>query len=145
MSYIGSTFKVAATTPATFDETGYESLSLTEVGEVISHTAIGDTYGDQSVTLLKTGRTKHSNGAADGGTVTIMIDGEDFTDAGLAILETAEGTNTQHTFAFETPNQTRYSTGIVQGIRTMGADADTRAGIEVIIAINSKQLRVAAA
>lgn len=45
----------------------------------------------------------------------------------------------------ETPNQSRYSTGTVQGIRTMGADTDTRAGIEVTIAINTEQLRVAAA
>lgn len=145
MSYIGSTFSCLASTPATEDQSGYEALSLTEVGNVVSHSPIGDVYEDQAVTLLKTGRTKHSNGAADGGTITVTIDGEDFTDAGMVILEAGEGTNTAHTFAFATNDQTYYMQGIVQGIRTLEATSSQRAGLEVTLAINTGLTRVAAA
>lgn len=143
MSYIGSTFSLVAGAPATEDQAGYEALTFVEVGKVVSMSPVGDTYEDQSQTLLKTGRTKHSNGAADGGEVTIMIDGEDFTDAGVVLLEAAEGTNTNQSFHFASTAQDRYSQGIVRGIRTLSMDASTRSGFEVTIALNNAITRVA--
>jgi len=146
MSYIGTTFSLVAETPTTEDQSGYEALTTpTEVGRVVSVSAIGDTYEDLSETLLKIGRTVHNNGAADGGEVTITIDGEDFTDAGLSELETAEGTNTNYTFVYATTKQTYYCQGIVKGVRTRDMETSTKAGLVVTLHHNTGITRVAAA
>lgn len=143
MSYIGETVSCVASTPAADDESGFEALSYTELGKVISRSEIGDSHTDQSATLLKTGRTKHDNGAKDGGEINVMIDGEDFTDAGLAIIEGKNGTSDEVSFEFAGPAQTRYVYGVVRNLRTMTGDANTKAGIQFTIAVNSATIRVA--
>jgi hypothetical protein len=144
MSFIGETISCASGTPATEDETGYEALSMDEIGNIISRGELGDTHEDQSATLLKTGRTKHDNGAKDGGVVAFEIDGEDFTDAGLAILDTANGTSTEVSFKSAGPNQVRYFYGVVRNLKVKQADGSTKAGVMFEVAINSGITRVAA-
>lgn len=145
MSYIGTTVSVAQSAAVTEDAASYGAVAVTEIGRIVSHTALGDSYQDQAQTLLKTGRTVHDNGAADGGEVTLTVDGEDFDDAGVAILEAAEGTNQNHVFKFAGPKQTRYLQGIIRGIRTLNADASTKSGLEIIVGVNTGIVRVASA
>lgn len=145
MSYISTIVSVSAGTPATEDQTGYEAKSYGELGRVVSHSEVGDTHTDQSVALLKTGRTSHGNGTVDGGEITLTIDGEDFTDAGLAIIEAKNGTQDEVSFKFEGPNQTRYVYGIIRNLRTMTGDTQTKAGMTFVLAVNSGVTRVAAA
>ena len=145
MSYIGGTLSVVsgATTPE--DASTYGAKSYTEIGNVISAGEIGDTHEDLAATLLKTGRTKHSNGAKDGGEVNVMIDGEDFTDAGMVIIEAANGTSTEHSFELAGPTQTWYFYGLVRNLRTLEQDANTKSGIQFTIAVNSATVRTATA
>lgn len=145
MSYIGGTLSVVSGATSPEDASTYQAKSFTEIGNVISASEIGDTHEDLSAALLKTGRTKHSNGAKDGGEINIMIDGEDFTDAGLAIIEAANGGNTEHSFELAGPTQTWYFYGLVRGLRTMAQDASTKSGIQFTIAVNSATVRVASA
>lgn len=144
MSYIGTEISVVAQKPAAEDQSGYESLSTTVIGKVVSSSEMGDQHQDQSSTLLKDGRTKHANGAADGGDINVTIDGEDYTDAGLAIIEEANGTNVEHSFKFEGPEQTRYVYGVVRNLRTNTFDTQTKSGLTFTISVNSGITRVAA-
>lgn len=145
MSFIGETISVVSGTPATEDVSGYEALSMDELGNVISRGELGDTHEDQAATLLKTGRTDHDNGAKDGGIVAFEIDGEDFTDAGLAIIDAANGTSTNVSFKSAGPNQTRYFYGVVRNLKAKEGTASTKAGIMFEVAVNSGITRVAAA
>jgi hypothetical protein len=145
MSFIGETTYLASGTPATEDETGYEAMSMDELGSVISRGELGDTHEDQSATLIKTGRTDHDNGAKDGGVVAFEIDGEDFNDAGLALVEAGNGTSTNYSFKVAGPNQVRYFYGVIRNLKVKQGDASTKAGVMFEVAINSGITRVAAA
>lgn len=82
---IGSTISIVASVPASEDQSGYEALSFTEVGKVLSVPELGDDSESGTVTLLKTGRTQHYNGAKIVPPFTIPYV-YDLTDAGQVII-----------------------------------------------------------
>ena len=143
MSYIGTVCSLVAGAPATEDQAGYEALSLVTIARVLSVSEIGDSHEDQSASLLATGRVEHNNGAADGGEINVVLDGEDFTDAGLALLLAANGGNTSHSFGFKGPAQDRYIQGIVRNLKTSSMDTSTKASISFTIAVNTAVTLVA--
>ena len=94
---LGTVFKVSAAKPASHDQTGYDALTWTAVGGVVSLPERGDAVEDVSEPTLTDGRVEHFNGVKDGGVLSIpikYIEG----DAGLAILKAGAGTNTVHSF-----------------------------------------------
>ena len=86
---IGTTLAVSATGPATDDAAGYGALTFTEVGSVESIGERGDTHEDITFTDLKTGRTGHVKGAADGGSFTVTCHTEDYANTGQDMVRTA--------------------------------------------------------
>lgn len=147
MSYIGTTIKAVAAVPASFDQAGITGLTgLKELGKVLSvGGGIGDDHADNSATYLKDGRVNHQNGAADGGTKTFTVDGEDFDDEGLAIIASANGTNTAVTVVFEGPKHTRALVGVIANLKTPEINPDQRASITFDLRVNSAEIRYAAA
>lgn len=66
ISFIGGTLGVVVGVPATEDASGFGALTYVTVGDVTVGPETGDESEDLSVTTLA-GRTKHANGAKDGG------------------------------------------------------------------------------
>ena len=74
ITYIGSCLGISAGAPATETPQGYQAKSFVDIGNLISIDAIGDTAEDVSYNLLKGGRTKHVNGVADVGSVSVSVE-----------------------------------------------------------------------
>ena len=133
ISFIGTTLSVIAATPSTEDQSGYEALSWTEVGRVISIGELGDTSEDIAFDLLKPGRRSHVNGVKDLGEIPVTIDYQR-TDAGLTILEAAANGNTTHSFRVtDTDGDDYYFQGLVANLRDLERTANQYKGMTFII------------
>lgn len=82
----GTIMSVAAAQPATFDQVGYEALSFTEVGEVLSIAEYGATTQVVTHEPLKTGVTEKFKGFINYGQASAQL-AYDSSDAGQAILK----------------------------------------------------------
>lgn len=91
ISYIGATVAVVAAAPATEDAAGFGALSYTAVGLMVSFGETGDEAEDIEIPLLS-GRTKHVNGARNGGSREFAYQYES-ADAGQNILRTNSNNN----------------------------------------------------
>lgn len=138
ISYIGATFAIVAATPATYDSAGYAALTWTaSVGEVVSWGPTGDVHEDIAVTEVSTGRTKHINGAKDGGAIDFTIKYA-VSDAGQVIMRTNNGTNTAVSVRITDPDgKIEYSTGIIANLRQMERTAGQYKGFTGQYRVNS--------
>lgn len=85
MTSTETTLRIAAATPATFDEVGYAALSFTEVKEVTTIPAYGATRQVVTHEPLATGVTEKYGGFINYGSV--AVEGAyDSADAGQALL-----------------------------------------------------------
>lgn len=143
-SYVGSTLSVVASTPAAEDQSGYEALSYTEVGKVISIGEIGDTSEDINFDLLKPGRRSHVNGVKDLGEISVVIE-LDNTDAGLTIIQAANNSNTTHSFVVtDSDGEDVYFQGLVANLRDSERTANTYKGASFVIRGQTGVTRVTA-
>lgn len=81
----GMKYYVSAALPATEDKAGYDALTWTEVGEIVSIGEYGGTQEQVNHTPLATGLVEKYKGATDNGNITLEM-GRDATDAGQALL-----------------------------------------------------------
>lgn len=133
ISYIGSTLSAVASTPATEDASGYGALSLTEIGLIVDIGAVGDTSEDITINLLKTGRTKHVNGAKDLGEIAVTVE-FDKDDTGQDLIRTASNGNTTHSFGItDTDGVTEYFQGVVANYQTSERNASAYKGATFVI------------
>lgn len=133
ITYIGSTLGIVASTPSTEDQSGYEALSFTTVGQVISIGELGDTSEDVTFDLLATGRRSHVSGVKDLGEIPVAIE---YTrdDAGLTILEAANNGNTTHSFRVtDTDGDDYYFQGLVANMRDNERTASGFKGLTFVI------------
>jgi len=129
ISFIGSTLGLVASTPATEDESGYGALTTVVVGKVVSISELGDTSEDITWTLLAEGRVNHLNGGKDLGNISVVVE-YDRSDAGLALLEAGNNTNTNHSFLItDTDGDKYYFQGIIADLITSARDASTYKGM----------------
>lgn len=143
ISYIGAAFAIVAASPATFDGTGYAALSWTAaIGEVVSWGPTGDSHEDITVTEVTTGRTKHINGARDGGAIDCTVKFEN-ANPGQVILRAQNGTNTQVSVRITDPDgRVEYSTGIIANVRQMERAAGSYKGFTFQYRVNSVTVTV---
>jgi hypothetical protein len=81
----GMTISIAAATPATNDKAGYDALTFTVIGEVISIGEYGATQEEVTHTPLTSGIVQKFKGATNNGSLSIEM-GHDLSDAGQALL-----------------------------------------------------------
>jgi hypothetical protein len=142
ISFIGSTLACVASTPASEDQSGYEALSYTAIGNVVSIGEHGDTSEDVSFTLLQTGRVKHINGAKDGGEISVTID-YSRADAGLTLLEASNNSNTTHSFRItDSDGDDWYFQGVIANLRVMERTASQYKGLTFVIRVQSAEVKV---
>lgn len=139
-SYIGAVIAVSASTPATFDGSGFAALSYTTVGKIVAWGAVGDTSASIDVPLLS-GRIVHINGALDGGSIawTVAYD----TDSGQTILKNNSNGTTRLSFKITDPDgQVSYNWGLVADVQDQERNNSNYKGLTGVARINSATVRV---
>lgn len=143
-SFIGATISVAADTPAAEDQSGYEALSFTEIGKIVSISDLGDSHEDISSAILKTGRMEHANGVADGGELNVVHEYSSG-DSGITIIEAGNGTNTNHSFQIVDPDGDEvFFQGIIANLKERERTASNKKGGSFDVRINTGLTRVRA-
>ena len=133
ISFIGSTLKVVASTPAAEDASSYGALSMITVGKVISIGEIGDTNEDIAFDRLADGRRVHVNGTKDMGDIPVVLD-YDRDDAGLTIIEAGEGSNTTHSFLItDSDGDQYYFQGLIANFKSPAREANAYKSVNFVI------------
>lgn len=144
MTSAGSTIGIVDEIPATMDDTGFEALTLVNIGEVESISAFGTEYNPVTFTALDNRRVRKFKGSYDPGTIslTVAIDGD---DAGQIAAEAALDVDNDVSFGVTTQDGTkRYFTGKVMSFTTNVSSVDNITMADISIGINSDIVKVAA-
>jgi hypothetical protein len=106
-SSAGSTIKISAGTPATFNSAGYAALTLTTIGEVVDGGEFGREYNLITHNPLATRGTTKLKGSFDEGSITLQL-GLDTDDAGQILAKSASLSDADYSFEVATQNGDKY-------------------------------------
>lgn len=97
----GTTLGVSASSPATFNEAGYEALTFTPVGEITDLGEFGREYALVTHNPLGSRGTVKFKGSFNEGQISLQL-GLDTEDAGQVLLKAAAKSDNNYSFAVET-------------------------------------------
>lgn len=124
-SPIGTTISIVASSPATFNQAGYEALTFVEIDGVLSIGEMGDRSERISADTLKDGRRVYANGILDGVPVAVSML-PDGSDAGQVIVNANNNGATLCSIAVEKPNGDMvYMTGYVADLMDSAIEPNT--------------------
>lgn len=103
----GTTFKISAGTPATYDGTGYAALTYTTVGEVTDLGEFGREYALVTHQPVGSRGTQKFKGSFNEGTITLQL-GLDTDDAGQVLCKTASMSDADYSILVTTQNGDKY-------------------------------------
>jgi len=103
----GTTLKVLAAAPATFDPTGYNALVMTLVGEVTDLGEFGREYALVTFSPVGSRGIQKKKGSFNQGTMTIGL-GLDTDDAGQILLKAASQADADYSFLVTTQQGDKY-------------------------------------
>jgi hypothetical protein len=103
----GSTLKISASQPATYDVTGYDALTPTLIGEVTDLGEFGRVYNLVTHNPLDTRATVKKKGSYNEGAMELKL-ALDSDDAGQVILLAASESDDDHSFELELQNGDRF-------------------------------------
>lgn len=106
-SSAGSTIKISAGTPATYDAAGYGALTLTTIGEVTDLGEFGREYALVTHNPLGTRGTTKLKGSFNEGSISMQL-GLDTDDAGQILAKTASLSDADYSFEIATQNGDKY-------------------------------------
>lgn len=135
----GTTLGISATLPATFDATGFNALTHTLIGEIVSIDGdIGRVYNSVTHNPLATRATVKKKGSYNSGSVTIQL-AIDNDDAGQVLAQAALLSDNNYSFKLTLQNgDIVYFEGMVMSfpLNAGGVDAITSGTITVEITAN---------
>lgn len=103
----GSTFKVCASAPATFNAAGYAALTFTTVGEVTDFGEFGRRYNLVTHNPVATRSTVKKKGSYNEGAITLQL-ALDTDDAGQILMKAAAASDNDYYFEVATQNGDKY-------------------------------------
>lgn len=106
-SSAGTTIKIGASAPATFDTVGYAALSLTTIGEVTDLGEFGREFALISHNPIGSRGTVKLKGSFNEGTISVQM-GLDTDDAGQILAKAASLSDADYSFAITTQNGDKY-------------------------------------
>ena len=135
----GSTIKVSAGVPATFDAAGYAALTYTPVGEVTNMGEFGRVYALVTHQPISSRGTQKKKGSYNEGTMALQM-GLDTDDAGQILMKAAR--NSDAAYAFKITDQkgdVYYFQGLVMDFKVGlgGVDQITAATSNIEITTSS--------
>lgn len=99
----GTTIGISASTPATFDEAGYEALTFTNIGNIEDGGEHGRVYQEVTFNPIDTRGTKKYKGSFNEGTKTLSI-AYNSDDAGMVLLKQALNSDSDYSFEVAYPD-----------------------------------------
>lgn len=139
-TYTGTVVEASAGRPATTDLAGFAAKTYTKVNHLLDWAEMGDTSQDVTETTLD-GRTWHTNGPLDGGTIAFTFL-EDGADAGQTILLTANNGSAEVSVKVtDADGKVSYCFGRVANIRDRARSAPTKKGKTGEFRVNSATIR----
>lgn len=106
-SSAGTTLKIGAAQPATYDATGYNALTLTAVGEVTDLGEFGREFNLIIHNPLGNRGTVKLKGSFNEGSISVQL-GLDTDDAGQILAKTASLSDANYSFLITTQNGDKY-------------------------------------
>lgn len=103
----GTTLRITASQPATFDATGYNALSTTLVGEVTDLGEFGREYALVTHNPVGNRSTQKFKGSFNGGTMSVTL-ALDTDDAGQVICKAAALSDNNYSILVTTQNGDKY-------------------------------------
>lgn len=103
----GSTLKLSAGVPATFNAAGYNALSYTTVGEVTDLGEFGREFALVTHNAIDTRSTQKFKGSFNEGSLTVQL-GLDTDDAGQILAKTASLSDSLYSVLITTQNLDKY-------------------------------------
>jgi hypothetical protein len=103
----GTTFKVSAANPATFNAAGYAALAWTTVGEITDLGEFGREYNLVTHNPIDNRGTVKKKGSFNEGQITLQL-GLDTDDAGQVILKAALLSDNDYSILITTQNGDKY-------------------------------------
>lgn len=138
----GSTLAITSSAPATFDSTGYNALTYTNIGEITDLGELGREYALVNHSPLGDRRVKKFKGSYHSGSISLQF-GRDFTDAGQILLDTASTNDNTYTFRITLQDGKKlYFTGMVMSSKTSVGSVDQITGGTAQVEIHSDVLAV---
>jgi len=99
----GTTIGISASTPATFDDAGYEALTFTNIGNIEDGGEHGRVYQEVTFNPIDTRGTKKYKGSFNEGNKTLSI-AYNSDDAGMILLKTALASDADFSFEVAYPD-----------------------------------------
>ncbi len=106
-SSAGTTIKISAAAPATFDSTGYAALTLTTIGEVTDLGEFGREFALITHNPIGSRGTVKLKGSFNEGSIQMQL-GLDTDDAGQILAKTASLSDADYSFCITTQNGDKY-------------------------------------
>lgn len=103
----GTTIKLSAGTPATFNAAGYAALTWTTIGEVTDLGEFGREFNLVTHNPLGSRGTVKKKGSFNEGSITLQL-GLDTDDAGQILAKTAHLSDNDYSFEIATQNGDKY-------------------------------------
>ena len=103
----GTTLKISASNPATFDATGYAALSFTTVGEVTNLGEFGREYNLVTHNPIDNRGTVKKKGSFNEGSIQLQL-GVDDADAGQILMNAAALSDNDYSFLITTQSGQKY-------------------------------------
>lgn len=103
----GTTFKISAGTPATFDDAGYAALTFTTVGEITDLGEFGREYALVTHQPVGSRGTQKKKGSFNQGAINLQL-ALDTDDAGQILCKTASQSDANYSILVTTQNGDKY-------------------------------------
>jgi len=139
---IGTVVSISAAAPSAEDQSGYEALSYTEIGGVVSIPEISENAEEGSVVKLKDGITQRYNGARGVASFDISYI-YDSADTGQGIVRSNYNGSTEVSIKIAyASGVTKYVWGVLGNLRTQEASANSYHGEMVRVSPSSEAVTV---
>lgn len=138
----GTTIAVSASNPATFDQSGYEALSFTSIGEVTNLGEFGREYVLVTHNPIGSRGTKKFKGSFNEGQIAMQV-GLDTDDSGQDLLDTASTSDNDYSFKVTAQNGDVYyfQAKVMSFKRTFGG-VDDITGATIMLEITTSSAGV---
>lgn len=138
----GSTFKISAALPATYDSAGFNALSYTTVAEVTDIGSLGKEYSLVTHNPVGDRKTYKFKGSYNNGAIALKL-AKAIADAGQALVKTASDSDASYSFLITLQDGKKmYFTGQVMSFVTNIGTVNNILGADVKIEINSDIVEV---
>jgi len=142
MTTAGSTFGVSATLPGTYNNSGFNALTFTAVGEVTDMGEVGAEYSLVNHQPISARRVQKLKGSYDAGSITLQF-GRDYTDAGQIAMQTALSSDTAVAIRIVLQNGKKlYFSGLVTSFKTNIGGVDQVTAASALVELTGDVLEV---